>query len=389
MTVWRIFLDRPRQWRPRRWFFQIHVWAGVLAALYVIVASITGSLLMLHGVLLPAGPRADVARGQQPVGPDAALDALRGAVPGFRAASLVLPNENGGAYGGFLLNRGQYAFAEVHPVTGEISRIVTRQNSGWRFIEDLHNNLLSGRTGRVVNGIGGLSVTLMCATGVIIWWPGRASWARALRVDWSARWPRRFWDLHSVTGIWLLPLTLLIAITGVYHTWPQWFRAPIAVLLPVSAPDRSLRFPEAEGQSPAPIENLLEKARAAVPHKRVHTLQLPADAMQPIRALMTGDGERIPAFADVVVLHPTTAQVVRIDRYADRPVGDRVIRWIGILHGGRFAGRLSEAIWFIAGLAMATLAVTGLAVWWNRIVRRRLWGPALEVTAGAPQSRRL
>lgn len=369
MTFWRTFLHQPRQWRPRRWLFQIHLWAGLLTALYVIVASLTGSLLMLHGLFPPTGPRADVARGERPVGPDAAVETLRQAIPGFRVGSLVLPPEDGGAYGGFLLSRGQFAFAEVHPVTAEISRVVTRQNSTWRFIEDLHNNLLSGRTGRIVNGVGGLSLTLMCFTGIVIWWPGRARWTKGLRIDWSARWPRLLWDLHGAIGIWLLPLTLLIAVTGVYHTWPQWFRQPVAAVLPVTVPE-PLRFPEAEGHPPARLEELLAAARAAVPHKRVRALQLPANPTEPVRAVMIRDGERIQAFADTVILHPTTAQVVRVNRYADRPTGDRVIGWIGVLHGGRFAGLASEVVWFIAGLAIAALAGTGLAVWCNRVVRR-------------------
>lgn len=372
MTCWRTFADQPRQWRPRRWLFQIHLWAGVLTAVYVMVAGLTGSLLMVHRLFTPTGPRADVARGERPVGADAAVEALRGAIPGFRVASVVLPQEDGGAYSGFLVNRGRYAFAEVHPVTGEISRVVTRQNSKWRFIEDLHNNLLSGRTGRAVNGAGGLSLTLMCLTGIVIWWPGRARWTRGLRIDRSARWPRLLWDLHGAIGIWLLPLTLLLAITGVYHTWPRWFRQPVAAVLPVSVPEQPLRFPEAARHPPARLEELLATARAAMPHKRVRTLQLPADPTQPLRAVMMDDDERVQAFADTVVLHPTTAQVVRIDRYRDRPVGDRVIRWIGILHGGRFAGVVSEAVWFITGLLMAALAATGLAVWWNRVVRRQM-----------------
>lgn len=376
MPVLQTILERPRHWRGRRWLFQLHMWAGVLTAIYVIVSSITGCLMMLHPILTPSGPRVDVAGGQQPVGPDRAVKALRTALPGFRAASLVLPEEHGGAYGGFLVNRGQWAFAEVDPVTGRISAVVTRENSAWRFIEDLHNNLLSGRTGRVANGIGGLSVTLLCFTGLVLWWPGRTRWRRALLVDWRARWPRRLWDLHGATGIWMFPLILLITVTGVYHTWPQWFRAPIAALLPVSPAEGPLRFPEARAQPPARFDVLVASARDAVRGKRVHTLQLPADPTQPVRALMVGKGERLQAFADVVVLHPATGQVVRVDRYAERPIGDRAIRWLGLLHGGRFAGGASETLWFCAGLAMTALAATGLAVWWNRVVRPTLAGAA-------------
>lgn len=372
MSIRRLLLDRPREWRPRTWIFQIHLWAGVAAALYVIVASVTGSALMLHEALTPASPRADIAGGERPIGPDAAIDALRGALPEFRAASLVMPREEGGAFGGVLLSRGQWAFAEVHPATGSISRLETRDNSTWRFIADLHNNLLSGRTGRVVNGIGGLALTLLCLTGIVVWWPGSMRWRRGLSVDWRARWPRRLWDLHGATGIWLLPLTLVITITGVYHTWPQWFRASVAAVLPVSAPQPPLQFAAAESVPPARIEALIAAARAAVPDKRLHVLQLPPAPTQPMRALMMDEDEHVQAFADVVLLHPSSARVVRIDRYDDLTSGDRAIRWLGVLHAGHFAGAASATIWFIAGLGMAMLAASGLAVWWNRVVRRRI-----------------
>ena len=374
MTIWQTVVDRPRQLAARRLFFQVHLWAGVLSAVYVIVASVSGSLLMVHDLLKPPGPQANLDAGEQPVGADSAMAALRSSLPGFRVASLVLPQEDGGAYGGFLLSRGQYAFAQVHPVTGDISQVITRQNSWWRFIEDLHNNLLSGRTGRVVNGIGGLSLTLLCLTGIVIWWPGRAGWMRALGVNWNARWPQRLWSLHGAIGMWLLPLTLVITITGVYHTWPQIFRSAVAALLPVSGPEQPLHFGEAERQRPARAGALLDAARNALPDRRVHALQLPATPTAPVRAVMMRPSEHVQAFADTVLLHPATAAVVRIDRYVERPVGDRVLRWLGVLHAGRFAGWRSEVLWLLAGLMMTTIAVTGLAVWWNRVVRNRRWG---------------
>lgn len=205
---------------------------------------------------------------------------------------------------------------------------------------------------------------------------GRAGWVRALGVNWNARWPRRLWSLHGAIGVWLLPLTLVITITGVYHTWPQMFRSAVAALLPLSGPEQPLHLRDAEHQRPAPADALLEAARNALPDRRVHALQLPASPTAPVRALMMREGDHVQAFADTVLLHPTTAAVLRIDRYAERPVGDRVMRWIGVLHAGRFAGWRSEALWFLAGLMMAALSATGLAVWWNRVVRNWRWASA-------------
>jgi PepSY-associated transmembrane protein len=72
-------------------------------------------------------------------------------------------------------------------VTGSI--IVYRNElSRWTSVEwivKLHSNLLLGSTGRLVNGIGGICLTLLCLTGAIIWWPGVKNWRRSLTVSWG------------------------------------------------------------------------------------------------------------------------------------------------------------------------------------------------------------
>ncbi|MCR4375773.1 MAG: PepSY domain-containing protein [Acidobacteria bacterium] len=376
------FRDAPRASRARWWFHQVHVWAGVVAALYVIVSCLTGSAMMFRQeltALATATPRARIEAGEAPVSAQAALEALEalealdvmsGAMPPARLASLQPPVEDGLPYHGVLVGNGQYVVAEVNPVTGVVTGLVTRQNSTWRFIEDLHNNLLTGRSGRVANGVGGIAVAVLCLTGIVIWWQGRARWRRGLTVAWRARWPRLLWDLHGAMGIWFLPITFVIAVSGVYFTWPAVFRSAVALVTPVPAPSAPLRFEEAANRPRASADRLIAAAAAAVPGQRVFALQLPGDPRQAVRAQMTRGGHDIAAHRDAVLLHPVEARVVGLERHADRPLGDRIVRWIGPLHGGHFAGRVSQTLWFVAGLVMAGLAGTGLVLWWNRVVRR-------------------
>jgi uncharacterized iron-regulated membrane protein len=53
--------------------------------------------------------------------------------------------------------------------------------------------------------------------------------------------------------------------------------------------------------------------------------------------------------------------------------GDTIIRWISYLHFGNFGGWPSKALWVVIGLAPAFLFVTGLLMWWNRVL-----GPAVR-----------
>jgi hypothetical protein len=86
------------------------------------------------------------------------------------------------------------------------SVIVYRNELSKRFsiewLVNFHANLASGPTGRLVNGIGAISLTSLCLTGAIIWWPGTKNWRRSLVVNWQSKFPRITWDLHSALGFW-------------------------------------------------------------------------------------------------------------------------------------------------------------------------------------------
>ena len=100
------------------------------------------------------------------------------------------------------------------------------------WLLDLHDNLLSGETGRKVNGIGALCVTLLCITGAVVWWPGVRNWRRSLTLDYRGNRKRLTWSLHSALGFWFFAFILLWGITGMHLSFPQLFAAGFDLLEP-------------------------------------------------------------------------------------------------------------------------------------------------------------
>ncbi len=166
-----------------------------------------------------------------------------------------------------MLSNRKYHLAYVHPVTGAITGPVPPGGAVLSFLHELHANLLSlAGMGRWLNGIGGGFLFLLCVTGIIIWWPGRGRWARAMKVERRANWKRVNFDLHNATGFWLLLPIAVLAITGSYFTWPRQYRAVVGSVLPVTAakPPKSDR--STKGLTPPPsIDDLVERARAEAP----------------------------------------------------------------------------------------------------------------------------
>ena len=145
------WLRHPESVWARKLFFHIHLWVGVGVGLYVLLMSISGSMIVYRNQL-------------------------------EKTSSIVSMVE---------------------------------------WVVNFHENLLSGKTGRLVNGIGSLCLISLCLTGAIIWWPGISNWRRSLTVNWKANFGRVSWDLHSALGFWCFLFVLMWGVSGFYFCFPQ------------------------------------------------------------------------------------------------------------------------------------------------------------------------
>ena len=149
MTSWQQWLDHPEKGWFRHVCFQLHFWIGAAVGAYVLLMSLSGSVLVYRN---------------------------------------------------------------------ELSTAVSVE-----WLVRLHDTLLAGSQGHVLNGVGAFSLIVLCLTGAVVWWPGRAHWRRSLTVDWSARFPRLNWDVHSALGFWFMAFVLMWGVSGLYLSQPDLF----------------------------------------------------------------------------------------------------------------------------------------------------------------------
>ncbi len=180
-------LDKPRTIPLRAWLFQVHLWTGIIAGLYAIAIGVTGSILVFReeiGEWESSSFSHVTPRPRQPyASPDEWLAAARKAAGPKLTLNFTFPEKHGDA-----LIAGTFSPAGSHrfffdPYTAEFLGVHARTGGALTFIEHLHHNLLLGRTGRLWDGIGALSLLLLSVTGIVIWWPGRRLWKRRLIID--------------------------------------------------------------------------------------------------------------------------------------------------------------------------------------------------------------
>ena len=226
-TTWRRWLELPQSLWVRKFLFQVHLWTGVLACLYVAVISISGSALVFRRELFLSSLHRKVAlarAGRLRLEANEMEESAQRAYPGDEILTIIEPPNADQPYR-VVLAHGKTRFERLFdPYTGVDlgdPRSVFERGLGW--LADLHDDLLAGGTGRTINGVASTLVVLLSVTGVVIWWPGIKHWRRSTRIMWRARFARVNWDVHSAVGFWCVLLVLTWGISGILLCFPGVF----------------------------------------------------------------------------------------------------------------------------------------------------------------------
>jgi uncharacterized iron-regulated membrane protein len=306
-----------RQSQLRKFLFQVHLWSGIIIGLYVLMISVTGSVLVYRNELYRAYTRQPVI--SQGSGPRLSDEQVKASVarsyPGYRIASVSRPPRPDEAVDVRLERSGKTMNRLFDTRTGaDLGDSVPVGIKIVSWLIDLHDNLLAGPKGREVNGLGALALLVLAFSGMVIWWPGSRKWRRGLTLHRGVGWKRFNWDLHSALGFWSAAFFLIFGLSGIY----------------LAMPDR--------------VQDL-------------------ADWIEPLTpANMTS------RIGDRVIYWLAYLHFGRIDG-------------IGIPCKGRgLCDQATKATWALFGIAPAAMFMTGAIMWWNRVLRKR-WKTGTSSTA--------
>jgi uncharacterized iron-regulated membrane protein len=309
MTYWQRWLRRPQTVWLRKATFQIHLWSGIGLGLYVLLVSLTGSILVYRNELYRAATRDPiVVHGTGPMLSDEQLKklALR-EYPGYTILNLSRGRTSGETVAISMLDGSKRANRLFNPYTG--ADLGDSAPLGIRAVSKLialHDDLLGGPTGREINGLAALLLVGVTITGIVVWWPGVTKWRRSLTLPRNAGWQRWIWGLHSMLGFWTFAAILLFAVSGVY----------------LGDPDR--------------VQDIL-------------------DRIEPLT-----DANARTRVVDQVTYWLAYLHIGRVNG-------------IGLGCSGRgLCDMTVKFIWAVFGLVPGVMFVTGAAMWWNRTVRRKL-----------------
>ena len=393
----RTFFTSPAHWKPRKWLFWIHLYTGLAVGLLALVVGLSGAALVYlpeiegtaHQATAPvarAMPLGELARGVLEHYPGFEIEDVRFNTAGDVVELQIQKAERGKGKQKARLPGTDLRLA-VDPETGAVVQVIDRRAGVWGFLRDLHHNLLAGKTGRMVNGIGALALLLLCMTGAVIWWPGPRLWKQRAMIQRGTTWKRFNWDLHHAGGFWLAVGLAFFAFTGVEYGFPEATRG---VLYSVTGGAARAKKPHGtvEKGRQADLALVVKQAQAAVPDGHIARIRMPEKASEPFEVRMKTAFDGREQGNNKVFVDRATGEVILVDRFDRLSLASRAIDLLGPLHNARFMtlNQMSVVLrlpWILFGLAPGMFFITGFLMWWNRVVSKK-WTALLQPAADMP-----
>lgn len=372
---------KPRHATSARLWWHVHQWVGLKLSIFMAFILLTGSLAVIsHEIDWLIQPSLRVAPSSVAAGePNWSAIAISAAEYPKTARVLSVDAPIASAFAVRAMvewEDGTLGFLHIHPTTSAV------QGEGWwvgaqRVLRNMHRHLnLPTKYG--VPLVSALSVLLLISlvTSMIVykkWWRG------FLRVP-RQRNARTWWgDFHRLAGVWSLWFVLLIGVTGL------WYLVESLGGDAPPAPEGKVIVRDVDHYGVGrQMKASLAAARAADPALVITGIRFPNEDS----ASFIFEGQKsawlVRQRANAVFTAAETGKVMLVTDATELTAHQRISEMADPLHFGTFGGYWTKIPWFLFGLLMTALSVSGVAIYALRIThdaREKLnWrasGPAM------------
>lgn len=356
-----------RKGSSKRRRFTLHSWAGFHFAAVMSLVLLTGTVAVLANeidwLLTPAmrvTPEGDRVSWQE------VYDNLAAHAPGHGIASIASMQGDHFAYRASMTDdRGVRYFAYINPWTGKVTGTgspLTVQ----RFFRDLHRYLfMPAALGLPIVSLMAILLSISLYTGLRT----TSKWRQiATRVRTKHGLRVAIGDAHKAAGLWSSWFIALIIVTGL------WYFAELVALgsggrfePPRPALDETTLAARGDTIPVAPVDHFLASVKQAFPELRPDTIYFPFRIGGPVTILGRTDDPLVRSRANRVFLDPSDASIIKVQRSTEIGAAAYLNELADPLHFGYFAKLPSKLIWFVGGLAMTGLSLSGVWLTWRRV----------------------
>ena len=354
----------------RQVILKIHLYLGLVAAIFLLILSATGSVIAFeHDIERWFKPKLWVVTpAVHQLSEDELIRIAERAYGPAHVVSVQMPSRPDVVH---VLQMSDSSGVYINPWNGEIRGRTVGQTGMQRWIGYLHQLHLRlvpnpqampslAAPGKLVVSYAGLLLCFLVPTGVILWWRTKTGSIRR-----SSPWFRIGFDIHRAVGIYSAAFLFVSAFTGIMVGFGVAEKAIYAVMH--SPEPNRMRPPKAEDSNGRPlisVDQIILAARSAIPGSSVMSLRMPSSPQAVFTVYLRSPADfsvdgavPIPIYVDPYSGHPVQVQ----DLFAESP-GYRMVRLNRAIHTGDYFGLPGNIVMSLSSLVLGVMVITGVII---------------------------
>lgn len=362
----------------------IHLWLGLSSGIIVFIISITGCLYAFQEeiqniteeyrfiekqntpFLLPTELE-KIARKQFP---DKILHAIKYNGSSKSAEAIFFSHDD------IDESKDYYNIIYLNPYSGEILEVADMYSGFFRWVLDGHFYLwLPHEIGQTVCASATLIFLFMLITGLILWYPKNKKAAKQrfwFRWKDGLKWKRKNYDLHNITGFYVMSIALIFAVTGLVWGFP-WFAYSYYTII---GGEKSLVYEDPISKKEIaytavakPLDKVWMLMQKEYPKAKSIEVHPPETDSSSIAANANLD-EGTYWETDYRYFNQYTLKEKEVNhiygKLQDANTSDKLMRMNYDIHTGAILGLPGKIFAFLISLLIASLPITGFLIWYGR-----------------------
>jgi len=335
----------------------LHLVGGLVAGLFLLILSITGSALafsddidrLLHPSLFKVVP----------YGQPLPLSQLA------KSAATALHPED------FI----QIFVPSARPDTSYSFTVFTRHRLPSQVFVDQYSGRVLGRLSvvrfrGVVQGLHTIPAVMGCASvilmflvpsGLYLWWP-----LKRVKINLSGSVRRLSFDLHNSIGFFSSLFLFVFAATGAYMAFEPWTVPASYATTHSNPPDRNVVSTPQSGVNPISLDHAAAVAQNSLPDAAIKWIGFPRQPSDVYFARMRFPEDRSDNGSSEVWIDQFSGKPLRVVSSRAAPLGSKIKNLNRTVHTGAVFGVGGKALAAWLSLMLSLQSATGVHMWWSK-----------------------
>jgi uncharacterized iron-regulated membrane protein len=359
----------------RKIFFWLHLCAGTLAGVVILLMCVTGAALGFEKQVLRWAERNERSVAANARAQRLPMESLLTAAPADKTSILTTISWHRSANSTVEIGFRRDRIVFLDPFTGaKRGEGAGRLRAFFSGAENVHRWLGADGSARpaarAITGAANLIFLFLACSGLYLWWPRSWRWSGVrsvitFRGGLGGR--ARDFNWHNTIGFWMcMPLVVIVTCsTTMSYQWAnnlvyRLSGSPLPVAnsgqRPVGAEEKR-QAPELEG-----LDALCATAEKKVAEWQTITMRIPGSKSPNVTfQIDAGDGGR-PDKRSQLTLNRQTGEEVRWEPLSTSSRGRQIRAWMRFVHTGEAGGAVGQSIASVASIGGIFLAYTGISM---------------------------